>query len=249
MGDAVRGAYALNLLGCNVTVPYKSKVIPFLKEIDPMAEQIGAVNTLVRTEGGFKGYNTDMPGLYRAMCEDGVKLQGEKVLVLGAGGVARAVAALLADKGAGEILIFNRTFEKAARIAEETNAFADRQAARAYGLEEYRNLPPGEKYLVFQTTNVGMFPKVEEAVIEDGSFYEKVHTGYDLIFNPAKTKFMSLVERGGGRAFNGLKMLLYQGIISYELWSGAEVSRELSMQAYEAMMEAMGLKTPCGSDE
>lgn len=241
VGEAVRGAYALNLLGCNVTVPYKSRVIPFLREIDPMAEQIGAVNTLVRTEGGFKGYNTDMPGLYRAMCEDGVKLKGEKVLILGAGGVARAVAALLADKGAQEILILNRTFEKAALIAEETNVFAGRRIAEAYRLEEYRNLPAGEKYLVIQTTNVGMFPNVEEAVIEDEAFYEKVHTGYDLIFNPSETRFMSLVERSGGRAFNGLKMLLYQGVIAHELWTGAKVSSELSLQAYEAMMEAMGL--------
>ena len=239
--EALHGAYALNLLGCNVTVPYKSRVIPFLKEIDPMAKQIGAVNTLVRTEGGFKGYNTDMPGLYRAMCEDGVEIRNEKVLVLGAGGVARAVAALLADKGAREILILNRTFEKAARVAEETNVFAGGEIAKAYRLEEYRNLPTGGKYLVIQTTNVGMFPNVEEAVIEDGSFYERVHTGYDLIFNPFKTKFMSLVERSGGRAFNGLKMLLYQGVIAHELWTGARISRELSMLAYEAMMEAMGL--------
>ena len=97
-GDAVRGAYALNLLGMNVTVPYKRDVVPFLKEIDPLAETIGAVNTLVRTEGGFKGYNTDMPGLYRAMCEDGVRIEGEDILILGAGGVARAVAILAAHK-------------------------------------------------------------------------------------------------------------------------------------------------------
>ena len=80
VGEAVRGAYALNLLGLNVTVPYKSEVIPFLKETDPLAETIGAVNTLVRTKEGFKGYNTDMPGLYRAMCEDGVGIEGEKIL-------------------------------------------------------------------------------------------------------------------------------------------------------------------------
>ena len=84
--DAVKGAFALNLLGLNVTVPYKSDVIPYLTDIDPLAENIGAVNTLVRTETGYKGYNTDMPGLYRAMCEDGVKVKGEKVLILGAGG-------------------------------------------------------------------------------------------------------------------------------------------------------------------
>ena len=77
LGEAVKGAWALNLLGLNVTVPYKSDVIPFLSEIDPLAERIGAVNTLVRTESGFKGYNTDMPGLYRAMCDDGVNLENE----------------------------------------------------------------------------------------------------------------------------------------------------------------------------
>ena len=77
VGEAVRGAFSLNLLGLNVTVPYKSEVIPFLKEIDPLAKQIGAVNTLVRVEEGYKGYNTDMPGLYRAMCEDEVKIAGD----------------------------------------------------------------------------------------------------------------------------------------------------------------------------
>ena len=105
--DALKGAYALNIWGCNVTVPHKSAVIPFLKDIDPMAARIGAVNTLVRTEGGFKGYNTDLPGLYRAMVSDGVRIKGEQILVLGAGGVARAAAMLMADKGAKRIVIIN----------------------------------------------------------------------------------------------------------------------------------------------
>ena len=116
--DAVKGAFALNLLGLNVTVPYKSDVIPYLTDIDPLAENIGAVNTLVRTETGYKGYNTDMPGLYRAMCEDGVKVKGEKVLILGAGGVARAVAMLLLDKGAREAILLNRTVQKAQEVAD-----------------------------------------------------------------------------------------------------------------------------------
>ena len=239
--EAVKGAWALNLLGCNVTVPYKSRVIPFLKEIDPLAEQIGAVNTLVRIEGGFKGYNTDMPGLYRAMCEDGVEIEGEKVLILGAGGAARAVAMLLIQKGAEQILILNRTLEKAEKIAEEVNGFADRQVAQSLPLTDFRLLPKEEKYLAIQTTNVGMFPQVEDVVIDAPDFYEKIHTGYDLIFNPAKTKFMSLVEESGGRAYNGLKMLLYQGIIAYELWTGAKVDNELAKLSYGEMKRAMGL--------
>ena len=240
-GEAVRGAYALNLLGVNVTVPYKREVMPFLKEIDPLAEKIGAVNTLVRVSGGFKGYNTDMPGLYRAMCGDGVTLEGEKVLILGAGGVARAVAILAAEKGAEQILLLNRTAQKAVQIAEEVNRMTGGRSAEGRSLEDYKRLPEGERYLAIQATNVGMYPETGRAVIEDEAFYKRVHTGYDLVFNPAQTRFMSLVKGSGGRAFNGLKMLLYQGIIAYELWTGAQVDRTLADRAYEEMKTAMGL--------
>lgn len=235
--EAVEGAYALNLLGCNVTVPYKSQVLPYLKEIDPLAERIGAVNTLVRAQGGFKGYNTDMPGLARAMEADGVKTAGEKVLILGAGGVARAVAVMLADT-ASEILIMNRTVEKARKIADEVNAAAGRELAGVISVDDYRKLPMGERYLAIQATNVGMYPRVDEAVIEDRDFYERIHTGYDLIFNPVQTRFMELIQETGGRAFNGLKMLLYQGVISYELWTGVRVTKDMEEQAYRSMKQA-----------
>lgn len=240
-GEAVQGAYALNLLGMNVTVPYKSQVIPYLKETDPLARTIGAVNTLVRVPEGFKGYNTDMPGLYRAMCRDGVSLEGEKILILGAGGVARAVAILAADRKAAQITLLNRTADRAVKVAEEVNGIAGRRIAEGKKLDTWSSLPEGERYLAIQATNVGMFPNVGEAVIEDEAFYRKIHTGYDLVFNPAETKFMSNVRQGGGRAFNGLKMLLYQGIIAYELWTGVRVDQELAQKAYGAMKEAMGI--------
>ena len=242
VGQAVKGAFALNLLGINVTVPYKSQVLPFLDEIDPLAESIGAVNTLVRTERGFKGYNTDMPGLYRAMCEDGVTLSGENVLILGAGGVARAVALLCARKEVRRLRILNRTLAKASLIADEVNRLAGGMLAEAMELAEYDTLPEEERYLVIQATNVGMFPNTENVIIEDAAFYRRVHMGYDLIFNPAETKFMSLVRENGGRAFNGLKMLLYQGIIAHELWTGTKIDSELAEAAYGAMKKAMGIQ-------
>lgn len=241
IGDAVRGAYAMNMLGLNVTVPYKSEVIPFLKDIDSLAQRIGAVNTLVRVEDGFKGYNTDMPGLYRAMCEDGVKIEGEKVLILGAGGVARAVAVLLAEKNASEVILLNRTVEKAQDIAEEVNAIVGRPFASAISLAEYNTLPENERYLAIQATSIGMYPHNDEVVIADDSFYQKIHTGYDLIFNPSCTKFMELVQKQGGKAYGGLKMLLYQGVIAYELWTGVSVDEKLAGYVYERMKEAMGL--------
>jgi len=239
VGDAVKGAYALNLLGMNVTVPYKSDVIPFLKEIDPLAEQIGAVNTLVRTEGGYKGYNTDMPGLYRAMCSDGVNLVGEKVLILGAGGVARAVAMLMAKQEVAQIILLNRTVERAWKIAKEVNEIAGKDLVSVLALEAYDTLPADETYLVIQATSVGMHPNVEDAVIEEEAFYKRVHTGYDLIFNPLETKFMKLVKNCGGEAFNGLKMLLYQGVIAYELWTGCEISENQAAVIYEKMLDGM----------
>ena len=236
--DAIKGAFALNLLGLNVTVPYKSDVIPYLTDIDPLAENIGAVNTLVRTETGYKGYNTDMPGLYRAMCEDGVKVKGEKVLILGAGGVARAVAMLLLDKGAREAILLNRTVQKAQEVADEVNRIAGRKFAKAMPMDAYDTLPAGKGYLAIQATSVGMYPGCDAAVIEDPAFYEKVHTGFDLIFNPPKTRFMELVEAQGGKAYNGAKMLLYQGIIAFELWTGCEIKSWLADKVYERMQEA-----------
>lgn len=239
LGDAIKGGFALNLLGMNVTVPYKSDVIEFLSDIDPLAERIGAVNTLVRNEKGYKGYNTDMPGLLRAMKSDSVTIAGEKVIILGAGGVARAVAMLLANEGALEIIILNRTLEKAMAIADEINGYVGKEIVKAMELNSWSELPKEEKYLAIQSTNVGMYPKVEQAVIEEESFYQRIHTGYDLIFNPLETKFMSLVKQAGGRAYNGLKMLLYQGIIAYELWTEIPIEEESANKVYENMLAQM----------
>lgn len=236
VADAVAGADALQLLGLNVTVPYKSEVIASLKEIDALAKDIGAVNTLVRTDGGYKGYNTDMEGLYRAMLSDGVRIDGERIILLGAGGVARAVAYLCAVKGAEQVYLLNRTFDKAQAVAEEVNRTSGREVVVAMRMEDYEALPDG-KYLAIQGTSVGLAPHVEDVVIADDAFYEKIHTGFDLIYSPWETKFMRLTREHGGRAYNGLKMLLYQGVIAYELWNDVKVSDEDADAVYEKLKE------------
>lgn len=239
LGDAVKGAFGLNILGMNVTVPYKSDVIPFLSDIDLLAKRIGAVNTLVRTEDGFKGYNTDMPGLLRAMKHDGVEVEGETIILLGAGGVARAVAMLLADNNAEKVYILNRTTDKAQKIADEINEYMGKEIIVAKKLDDYKTLPADKKYLAIQATSVGMYPKVDEAVIEDDDFYKMLHTGYDLIFNPLETKFMRLAKNNGTNAFHGYRMLLYQGVIAYELWTNKSVPDELAEEVYAKMLAAM----------
>ncbi len=238
LAEAVRGAEALNILGLNVTVPYKSEVIACLTEIDELARNIGAVNTLVRTASGYKGYNTDMEGLYRAMQSEGIKIAGEEIILLGAGGAARAVAWLCTMRGARRVYLLNRTLDKAQTVAAEVNASAGREAVQPMRLADYAQIPKG-KYLAIQGTSVGLSPNNEDVVIADDAFYEKVHTGFDLIYNPWETKFMRLVKAHGSRAYNGLKMLLYQGIIAYELWNGVEVSEDEAQMVYKRLKDVI----------
>ena len=236
LGAAVEGAAALQLLGLNVTVPYKSEVIPFLQEVDPLAAAIGAVNTLVSINGGYKGYNTDMEGLYRAMETEGIRIDGEEILLLGAGGVSRAVAYLCAVKGAERVYLLNRTLDKAERVAKEVNDAAGRQVIVPMALSAYNSLPD-KRFLAIQGTSVGMYPNVSDVLIREDDFYNRIHTGFDLIYTPWETTFMKGVKEHGGYACNGLKMLLYQGIIAYELWNGVEVSEEDAGAVYEKLKE------------
>ena len=240
LAEAVKGACALNVLGLNVTVPYKSAVIESLVETDELAAHIGAVNTLVRTDGGYKGYNTDMTGLDRAMTGEGIRIEGEEIILLGAGGAARAVAYLCGAQKAGKVWLLNRTREKAEQVAEEVNGAFGRDVIVPMLLSDYQKLPDG-KFLAIQGTSVGLAPNTEDVVIDDAAFYRKIHTGFDLIYRPFTTRFMSLVQEAGGKAYNGLKMLLYQGIIAYELWNGVEITEEEAGLVYEKLRQAMGL--------
>ena len=239
--SAIEGAYALNISGLNITVPYKEQVVCLLSRTDTLAGQIGAVNTLCRTKEGFLGYNTDMTGLYRALCREGIKIQGEQVIILGAGGAARSVAFLCSHYGATHIYILNRNLSKAQQIAEEINGKKNKQLVTFLGLEDFEKLPE-ERMLCIQATSVGLAPNAEQVVIEEERFYQRVHTGYDLIYRPSNTRFMQLVKAHGGRAFHGLKMLLYQGIEAYELWNDCKVEEELCEIVYEKMKGEMGIE-------
>ncbi|MGL5259706.1 MAG: shikimate dehydrogenase [Lachnospiraceae bacterium] len=236
--QAIEGAYALHILGLNVTVPYKSDVIPFTMELDELAEKIGAVNTLVRMDGGYKGYNTDITGLYRGMQAEGIEIKDASVLILGAGGAARAVAFLCAQKEAKEIIILNRTKEKAAKIAEEINCSYGKEIATSLLLDEHFLLED-KRYLAIQATSVGLSPHETEAPIYEKEFYKKINMAYDLIYRPTNTKFMQLVKEQGGKAYHGLTMLLYQGIEAFELWNGCKLPDECIRTVYKKMKEEM----------
>ena len=180
---AVRGAYALNIQGLNVTVPHKQKVMEVLKDIDPLAEAIGAVNTLVRVDGGYKGYNTDILGLGRELEDAGIDIYGRDVIILGAGGASRAISFLCADKGAKNVYLFNRTVEKAELIAAAVNGHFKKEIVAPHNIKDYSVLA-GNDYIAIQTTSVGLHPNDDEAIIEAQDFYEKLAAGVDVIYNP-----------------------------------------------------------------
>ena len=224
--EAVAGADAFNILGMNVTVPHKCEIIKELSDIDPLAARIGAVNTLVRVDGGYKGYNTDAIGLYRELEEENIIIKDKEVIILGAGGASNAITYICADKGAAKIYLLNRTFDKAKKLADDVNShFGDVVVPLA--ISDYRLIPEG-KYPVIQTTSCGLYPNNDDAPIYDKEFYELVEAGVDIIFNPAKTMFMMLCKESGARAYNGLKMLLYQGIAAFELWNNIKVPKNLA---------------------
>ena len=248
IGEAVKGAYELNILGLNVTVPHKNAVMASLVSIDEDALHIGAVNTLVRDEDkhGYVGYNTDMPGLLRQIKEDGISLKDRTVVVLGAGGASKAVVYMCLKEGADKIYLLNRTIDKAKKIADDMNEIAtlgivkdskdtDASASKVEHVEKRDIVIPRSikdynkitenNLIVFQATSIGLSPNVDEVVIDDSEFYKKIDTGIDLIYNPAETKFMKLVKANGGKAYNALKMLLYQGVI-------ADIYVELKRQVY-----------------
>lgn len=231
---AVDGAYALNILGMNVTVPHKQEVLQSLADVDSLAGAIGAVNTLVRTDNGYKGYNTDILGLGRELEEEKIVLNGSDVILLGAGGAARAIAFLCVSEGANKVYILNRTLEKSEAIAKDVNAHLNSHAAEAVKLSDYHNFERND-YIVIQTTSVGLYPDCDAAVIEDEDFYRKALVGVDIIYNPSETKFMKLMKAQGKQAFNGLKMLLYQGVSAFELWNNINADDSDVKKVYEHM--------------
>ncbi len=226
-GDALKGAKALGIGGFNVTVPHKEDVMSFLSGIDPAAKKIGAVNTLRLTEEGYYGYNTDYSGIKREI-EEHFDIRGEKAVMIGAGGAANAILAALYDLGAESVYILNRSPEKAER------KFGSDKRNVILPLDGYEKIP-GKGYFCVQCTSVGLHPDEDKAPIEDDAFYEKIDRAVDVIYNPAETLFMRKVREAGGKAENGLPMLLYQAAESFYHFTGVRVRDEAVKLAGERL--------------
>ncbi len=218
IGAALAGIRALGFRGVNLTVPHKEAAIPFLDALGDAASAIGAVNTVVvREDGTLFGENTDALGFKEDLQANGVKVSGRQALVLGAGGAARAVVYVLLSLGA-EVCILNRSPERARRLAEEMTAKVSGKVC-AGGLGEIAERAPWAE-LVVQTTQVGMWPATDASVWPDDVPFRPNQVLYDVIYKPEETKIMKQARAGGARAFNGLGMLLRQGMAAFRLWTG-----------------------------
>jgi shikimate dehydrogenase len=230
---AVRGMQALGFRGWNVTIPHKVAILEYLDEVEETAREIGAVNTVVSRNGRLIGYNTDSEGYLRSLVDEtGLELAGQRVLILGAGGAARAVAHALAVAGVESITIANRTREKAERLAASLGRKVD---ARALSLAEVARVA-GETTLLVQTTSVGMYPETEAIPIDPSLLHEGM-TVSDLIYRPRKTLLLREAEARGARVHGGLGMLLHQAALAFEKWMGRAAPVDVMRDALEEAMK------------
>lgn len=221
-------------MGANVTIPYKARVIPLLDEIDPSAAGIGAVNTILRTEQRLIGYNTDVTGFQVDLRSHGVEIDGDNVVVLGSGGAARAVTASLIPNGA-RIRFITPLIDEAQRLIEDLVVPTGAEAQiLPWEDDSFTGI---ECRLLVNATPVGMSPDVEacpwpqDIPLPAGAFV------YDLVYNPSETMLMKRARAEGLGAGSGLGMLVEQGALAFELWTGKSPSRRVMADAAQSALE------------
>ena len=222
---AVQGMRALNIRGLNVTIPYKVKAMTLLDEIEPSAHSIGAINVIVNDGGTLKGCNTDAEGFLRTLKEQGVAVRGKTAVILGAGGAARAVSWALAEAGAA-LIILNRTPGKAMELAGDI-ARAAGHPAEALQLNANNLAIALERgHIIINTTSVGMSPETGETLLKSDMIKPR-HIVVDIVYNPVKTRLLKEAEKAGAGTINGLDMLVWQGALAFEKWTGREAPVEI----------------------
>lgn len=215
-----------DLHGFNVTVPHKEAVLQFLNEKSPAASDIKAVNTIsVHNASEFKGFNTDFSGFARHITE--MDVNTDKAAFIGAGGAARAVAYALKVKKAKEIVIYDIDKRKSELLTDDINSWDS--GCAAYAVDSIEALNLYDKTLLLNASPVGM--KEDDPLLITKSMLHKDLFVYDLIYNPVNTKLLELAQDHGLRCRNGLKMLLYQGVLAFEHWLGIDAPQDVMYEA------------------
>ncbi len=223
---AIKGAYCLGIKGINVTVPHKVAVMDLLCDIDKRARVIGAVNTLKYTEDGYVGYNTDVIGVGYAIKNKGYGIKDKTVLLLGAGGAANACAVMACDEGCKELIIANRTVDKAKRLAKSLSSYYDCEI-KAIAISDINAIEKCN--LVINATTVGFGDKIGLSPIENKSFYKTkgVEFVFDAIYTPWETQLLKDAKESGVETLNGFSMLVYQAVAAEEIWFDEKYDKEI----------------------
>ncbi|MBQ3037551.1 MAG: shikimate dehydrogenase [Clostridia bacterium] len=219
LDKAIEGIRALNFAGINITSPYKFRVLDMMDGLSDKAKKYGSVNTCVNRDGKLYGYTTDADGFYRSLLVEGIDIKGKDILFIGAGGATQPVVLLFAELGAKSISIVNRTVEKAQRLAEYTKKITGFDVEIGINKKHYD--------VVINTTTVGMHPDTDKCPVSDMPYVDEKTAVADMIYNPEKTMFLKMAEKKGAKIVNGLGMLIFQGIIAFELFTGAKVTDDM----------------------
>jgi shikimate dehydrogenase len=225
LDKAVAGMRALNIRGLNVTIPHKVAIIPFLDKLDPLAEKIDAINTIVNEDGVLTGYNTDATGFLQALLERGIKPRGKKVIILGAGGAARAISFILAERDAS-LVILNRHSARAEDLARRIAQFFPEEVKSLALNEENLKIALASADILINTTSVGMVPDVDKTPVP-AELLKKGLIVFDIVYNPVKTRLLREAETAGAQTMNGLDMLVWQGALAFEKWTGRKAPLEV----------------------
>ncbi|UCC17386.1 MAG: shikimate dehydrogenase [Dehalococcoidales bacterium] len=220
LAGAINGMKSLGMPGWNVTIPHKVNVIPLLDKLDPLAEKIGAVNTVVNDNGILTGHNTDATGFLQAMLEKGVEPQGKTIAIMGAGGAARAVSFILADRGAFPTIL-NRIEELdwAENLAAMISKEFDIEVPAMELTKENLGTVLNDAEILVNATSVGMSPN-DNVSPAPAELLKADLTVYDVIYNPIQTRLLKDAETAGATTIGGIDRLVWQGIMAFEKWTG-----------------------------
>ena len=235
LGKAIEGMRALDIRGLNITIPHKVTVIPFLDELDPLADKIGAVNTIVNDNGVLRGYNTDATGFLHALRERGVEPEGKSVVILGAGGASRAISFILAERGSS-LVILNRTWDKAKICADRISETFQRKATALKLNRENLAAALSQADILVNATSIGMSPNINETPVTSNLLKSGLVV-FDIVYNPIKTRLRREAEAAGATVISGLDMLVWQGALAFEKWTGLKAPVELMREKVIKVLE------------
>lgn len=220
IGDAIKGLRALgNFRGASVTIPHKVSAVPFLDDLEPTARHIGAINTIVAVRGRLIGYNTDATGSVRALKEGGVTLEGRRIVILGSGGAARAIAfALAAESGADKLTVLGVDDKERSTLASDLRSKTNVAIEDAFLDDRALGRAVPEAQVLIHCTPIGMSPKTDATCVP-ASLLHRGLAVMDIVYTPRETKLLADARCAGCRTIPGLEMFLNQAVAQFELWT------------------------------